>query len=72
MKYRIPKLYRIFPFVTVEAACASGDHASIPPSCSNGPEAVGSGGCVSGAAASGRCLSGAAAGLKCEAGAGYG
>jgi len=71
MKYQIPKLYRIFPLKTGEAACASGDQASSLPSCAAGPEAGGAGGCASGAAASSRCLPGAAAGSKCEAGTGH-
>jgi len=71
MKYQTPKLYWMFPFKTGQAACASGDQASTPPSWAAGPEAGGAGGCASGAAASSRCLPGAAAGTKCDAGTGY-
>jgi hypothetical protein len=72
MKYQTPKLYRIFPLETGEAACVSGDQASSSaPSCAAGPEAGGAGGCASGATASSRCMPGAAAGSKCDAGTGY-
>ncbi len=71
MKYQTPKLYRIFPLETGEAVCVNGDNASTPPSCAAGPEAGGTGGCASGAAASSRCLPGAAAGSKCDAGTGH-
>ena len=70
MKYQMPKLYRIFPLETADAACANGDKASSPPSCAAGPEA--SGGCASGAAASSHCTPGAAAGSKCDTGTGHG
>jgi|GEM_PF-2174344 len=71
MEYRIPRLHRLFPLETGEAACANGDQASNPPSCAAGPEAGGAGGCAPGAAASGRCLPGAAAGSRCDAGDGH-
>jgi len=68
MKYKSPKLYKIFPSEPKEAVCAGGNEASSL-ACRSGPEA--SSGCGMGAAASGRCVSGAAAGSKCDAGTGY-
>jgi hypothetical protein len=67
MRYKHPELFRIFPSDSVSAACANGEKASTPPSCTAGPEA-GAGGCGSGAAAGSRCLSGSAAGTKCDTG----
>lgn len=70
MKYKKPKLYRMFPLDLKESVCMNGNEAANPPSCAAGPEAAG--GCASGAAASGKCLPGAAAGMRCESGAGFG
>jgi len=68
MKYRVPRLYEIFPNGLKEAVCLDGNDASSL-ACRSGPEA--SSGCGSGAAASGRCVSGAAAGSTCDAGTGH-
>ena len=70
MKYKSPKLYNVSPLNIIEAVCASGNKASMPPSCTAGPEA-GAGGCASGVAATSRCLAGTAAGAKCDAGTGF-
>ena len=68
MRYKVPKLYRIFPLHLAEAVCADGAEASLnPPSCKAGPEA-GGGGCEAGTAAASRCLPGAAAGSACDSG----
>lgn len=68
MKYKKPRIYRIFPMKISEAFCGDGASA-VSMSCVAGPEA--SGGCKSGAAAAATCLPGAAAGMSCNAGTGF-
>ena len=70
MRYKKPKLCKVSPLNIMEAVCASGNEASIPASCTSGPEA-GGGGCASGVAAPSRCVAGAAAGSRCDAGTGF-
>jgi len=68
MKYKRPKLYKMYPFESSSALCANGEQANSN-SCLAGPEAVG--GCGSGTAASSRCSAGTAAGINCKSGTGF-
>ncbi len=68
MKYRKPKIYRLFPSKIDISACMDGEQASSM-ACVSGPEA--SSGCKTGAAAGTACKDGSAAGFSCNSGAGF-
>lgn len=67
MKYKKPKLHKMFSVDIINAYCESGNRTTGNPSCIAGAGAD-AGGCANGPAALTKCAQGSAADTKCDVG----